>query len=334
MENLSNTNPTSFIFRENVWYCNVIICGILGVISLYLVIALIFHHLKIEKPRKQRFLQLTWEDKFAVLSKFSCIIIGVASLIRNWMFFGRVIFEYHVIFNNYSSHNLMVDGSAVCDTILTLGNMSFTVASGLVYLFLWFRQRVFYIHPSLKILNNKLVQGFSNSVMIIWLLYYLTTGLCYFILVRYDFRQEGGCVINQNSLHTLLNLIVSWATVSIVMQIILLGLFAYPILKRASWRVHHEHDHHNSCLIIRVKKAIILTSISLLIDVFSITSSLLFNPGNTNEVLFDFSLNLMINHLVTIACFDHWKELLWPWNFKISEKLHQNGKKSETTSLA
>ena len=29
-----------------------------------------------------------------------------------------------------------------------------------------------------------------------------------------------------------------------------------------------------------------------------------------------YDINLAINQLVTIACFDQWKKLLWPWNTK------------------
>ena len=335
MENLTDSNQTSFNFRLDVWYGNVISSGLLGVISSYLVVALIFFEIKIEKPRKQPFLKLSLENKLAVLSKFTCIVIGVASVIRQWNAFGRMFFEYEVVFGDHADG--LINGleiKKICETFSRLGNIALTMGSGLVYLFLWFRQRVFYIHPSLKILNNKLVRVFSNSIMVAWFLYYFSLYFCYFILVHYHYKKQGGCLVTERAYDSYSSLIVSWTVISILMQIILLGLFIYPILKRALWKGHQSTDR-NFCLMKRVKKAVILASICLATDLLSIGATRIFFLKNSNSVIFPFSTNLVINHFVTIACFDHWKKILWPWNLKSGEESRQSRRKSDAiTSMS
>ena len=314
MDYPTNTTPeTSFVFRPNVWYSNIIISGILGVISLYLVTALIFYEFKEKAPKKQRFLQMSMERKFAVLSKYTCIIIGITSLIRHCIGFARMLFEYNAVFSNHSQgQHEFRDYTSTCTTLSTLANFTITVGSGLVFSFLWFKQRVFYIHPCLKKLNNKIVLSISNGVMVIWLLYFVTLGFCYFILVHYYFNKQGGCLVTESSHDAYFFLIISWTAISILMQITLLGLFIYPMLKRTLWQSNQNHERSNG-LMKRVKKAILLASICLATDLLSILATQFLFVKNANEVIFPFSINLVINHLVTIACFDYGKQLLWPW---------------------
>ena len=216
----------------------------------------------------------------------------------------------------------------ICETFSRLGNISLTLGSGLVYLILWLRQVVFYIHPFLKVLNNKLVRIFSNSIMVAWFLYYFSLYLCYFILVHYHYKKQGGCLVTESSYDPYLSLIVLWTVISILMQIILLGLFIYPILKRASRKSHLSTDR-NFRLMERVKKAVILASICLATDLLSIVVPSILFLENSNGVTFPLGTNLVINHFVTIVCFDHWKKLLWPWNHKSDGESRQNRRKSD-----
>ena len=333
MDNLTDTTPkTSFVFRPNIWFSNIIISGILGVISLYLVTALIFYEFKQKTSKKQRFRQMSMERKFAVLSKYACIIIGITSLIRHCSGFARMLFEYKAVFTNHpqGQHHLR-DYTSTCKTFSILANFTITFGSGLVFSFLWFKQRVFYIHPCLKKLNNKIVQGISNGVMVIWFLYYVSLYFCYFILVHYHFNKQGGCLVTESSHDAYFFLIISWTSISILMQIVLLGLFIYPMLKRTLWQSDQNHERSNG-LMQRVKKATLLASICLATDLLSILATQFLFVKNANAVIFPFSINLVINHLVTIVCFDHWKNLLWPWYHKPSNDSHQSRAKSDGIS--
>ena len=88
------------------------------------------------------------------------------------------------------------------------------------------------------------------------------------------------------------------------MQISLLALFIYPILKKTL-----RTNRQNNCnlnLIRKVKKAIILALICVGTDIATLV--LYFT------VYWLLEINLIINLFVTIASFDCWKKLLWPWN--------------------
>ena len=332
----NQTNATSQnIFRPSIWYGNVVTSGFLGVITSYIVIALIFYEVKATKEKRHSFRQLPLEKKFAVLSKYTCIIIGIASLLKHCNGFGSMLFEYNAVcVNNTTELDQTLDFTSICRPFAKLDIITLTVGTGLVYLFLWLKQRVFYIHPSLKVLNNNVVQRISKGIIIMWFLYYFTLCFCYFFLVHYHFNKQSGCLVTESSLDAYFYLILSWTATSILMQISLLGLFVYPILKRTLWQSNDNQERSN-CLRKRVKKAILLASISLATDLLSILANLFLFEKNANEVSFPFSLNLEINFLVTIACFDHWKKMLWPWNFKFGKESHFDRRKSDAiTSMS
>ena len=82
----------------------------------------------------------------------------------------------------------------------------------------------------------------------------------------------------------------------------------------------------------RVKKATLLASICLAADLLSILATQFLFVKNANAAIFPHNINLVINHLVTIAYFDHWKQLLWPWYHKPSNGSRQSRAKSDGIS--
>ena len=317
MENSTNFNQSvGFTFKLHVWILDTAIDGTLLVISVYLLSALVFYQLKIEQPRKKRFFSLSVEQKYKVLSKYACILIAVSSFLRLSVSFSGLWLDFYIV-----NYNLTVSEEAmikpVCKALPTLRNLALTIGTGLVFLFLWFRQRIFYIHPSLKILSNKCLRIFSFGIIIGWLLFCIALYPAYFILVRFHYVKNIGCMVQKETFKSYLYLTLCWATMSIFIQISLLFLFIYPILKRSAWISHQKNEQQNpSDLINRVKKAIILALIAFATDIFSILANALLGVENTTKPTFDFGANLIVNQLVTIACFDYWRQLLWPWNLK------------------
>ena len=260
---------------------------------------------------------MSMERKFAVLSKYTCITIGIISLIRHCSGFAGMLFEYNAVFTNHSQEQHQFhDYTSTCKTFSTFANFTITFGSGLVFSFLWYKQRVLSIHPCLKKLNNKIVQGIRNGVTVIWFLYHVSLNFCYFILVHYHFNKQGGCLVTESSHDACFFLIICWTSISILMQIIFLGLFIYPMLKRTLWNSNQNHERSND-LMKRIKKAILFASMCVVTDLSILVTQFLI-VKNTYVVIFAFSINLVINHLVTIACFDHWKRLLWSWCHKPS----------------
>ena len=171
------------------------------------------------------------------------------------------------------------------------------------------------------------MRWFSTSILVTFVIYFLSSGACVILFFKIDFSEEHGCFIKENSRARALFILMIWNMVSVLMQVLLLGLFIYPILKQTSWQGHQWSNQH---LIKRVKKAIVFTAISLLTDFAPLVAIVCVHVKITNSFFFTYSLTFIINHLVTIACFDNWKQLLWPWKLKRSnEKSNRNKNKSE-----
>ena len=324
MENVSIGNQT-YNFNYDIWHADIIINGILAILSAYITTALVYHETRIES-KKNKFSRLPIEHKFALISRLLFILIAVISLFRNIT--ACVLLSMVEIREERTGIILMVHRNATelqCKVLAKLVTVLLTLGIALVHLFLWFRQRLFFVQPPLKVLSNKFVKSISFSIIIVWLIFYTSTITCYLILVQHHFNHE--CSIVQSTENHPLYLATSWGFVNIVMQIGLLALFLYPMLKKRFWKTHK--DSRNSLLMRRVKKAVALTSTCLLSDIViaAVSLSILKNIS----LFAIFSINLLVNLLVIVGCFDNWQQLLWPWQLKPQKALtREQGKTAET----
>ena len=307
MENI--TECTALEFKLEYWIINNAIRGLVSVIFLYILLALLYHEIRLEKPRQNGLLRLPIEEKYRVLSKYTCISIAIAFLVY---FVSVTIYRSVERIAVFIGSNLTA-AETVCVVFLPIRHLAFTIGFGLVYLFLWLRQRVIYVHPSLKVLNNKYLSVFSFAVFMTWILFYISVVIVYSIKVQYRLDRKSGCIVDKHSMKTFNEIVFTWAAVSIFMQISLLSLFIYPILKQARWS--DQQNNHN--LMRRVKKAVVFASICLGTDIVAIV---LYSFSAIGCVIYSatwtYGITLLINHLITIGCFDDWKKLLWPWNVR------------------
>ena len=307
MENTTG-NYTNIIFDEPSWLTNAVTDSCLLVIGIYVFTALLIHELKVEKKRKKRFCNLSSELKYAVISKHTCMLVALISLIRQLTAIGSLWSERQVALFGFKEEHVR-KAEVTCQVLSRVEIITLTLGMGFVYFYLWLRQRIFYVHPSLKMLNNKIVKSISVAIAIVWCVYMAPVLIFYLMFVSYHFK-SGFCQVDDNSTNSYLKLLLSWALISILMQLALLGLFVYPILRQ---------KRSKPSLIHRVKKALILTVISLVTDVSALTLTYVFYRTNAITIFLLYSLDLLVNHLVTIFCFDHWKAMLWPWT-KINQE--------------
>ena len=311
MEVSTNFSQTAFMFRREIWISDFVINCILAFISLYLLVALLYQTIITKKRDKTNFFRLTLEEKYGVLSNYTCIAIAVVSFIRHLCCIGLFLVEWYAI----SSKQSMLQNHAaeiVCRVLSRITTISFGTGGSMIYLFLWFRQSVFYVHSSLQVLNNKFVQIFSFVIFILYVLFCIALLTAYLFTIRYELNEEGLCLFEIGKAIVYAAMIICWTSVAILMQIALLGLFIYPMLKQALWR-QNQQEEPSSRLMTRVKKAVYLAITCFVTDIFSGVSLFFLYEKNSNNPMFLYSFNLLINHLVTIVCFDHWKKLLWPW---------------------
>jgi len=317
-------------FIKTIWNINTGIHSFLALVSLYFAITLIYHHIKLNKPSIDGFFRQSIEKRYSVLTKYTCISIAIASLSRHFISLIYQVTRINRFFSNASLPPSSNDDTNICVGPYYVGNTFQTVGSGLVYLFLWFRQRIFYVNPSLRI-SNSCLRVFSFAILILWILFWISLLIAYFIMIQFHFENKVGCVFESDSKIAYFKMVLAWTAVSFFMQIGLLVLFVFPIFNRSLWR-NQQRNERNSRLMKRVKKAVILTSVCLGTDIVTFIVLVLLYEEYGNFVYSTYSINLVINHLVTIACFDYWKKLLWPWNVNCGAVCWLTSRREEISS--
>ena len=317
MKNVTDFNKPSFTFRIDVWITEILFDSILVLISSYILIALLYFQINVEKSTPVKFFQLNLEKKYGVLSKLMCILIAIFSVLLQLDSVAQLVADGNTFVYSGSTQQTHVHEVA-CKVLSHVAGATLFPGSFMVYLFLWLRQSIFYVHPCLKCLFNKCLQITSIAVLIFCCLSFLSFFVIYLIYIRYELNEDGVCHFELNTGDDMSSgeiIIFSWTILSVAMQITLLGLFVYPLLKRTAWQ-NNQQDQQNFHLIRKVKKAVFLASMCLVTDLLAVGTLTLVQQENTNNATFMYNVNLVINHLATIVCFDHWKKLLWPWKIK------------------
>ena len=99
---------------------------------------------------------------------------------------------------------------------------------------------------------------------------------------------------------------------SILIQLCLLRLFIYPLLKPTIQLRNQNQTPRGNFFIRKVKKAVVLAMICFVTDILSCLVLIALFEENTNNPTFPYSTNPVITHLATIFWFEDWKEMLWP----------------------
>ena len=322
------TNETTNLamLRDEDHIPSSIVSIVLSVATAYLLLAIIVYLIQIIKKKKIHSSTSTQEKKYGFLSLIVCLLVTIFSLIRNLTSAGGFLFLESLSKLNYTSEEskqkLMADIQLSCDIGVGTGNISFTLGTGFVYLFLWLRQRIFYIHPVFCSLRNKCISVSSFVLIIVWFFYDVFTSVTYFAFVRFKFNEKvKSCVLSSEmSITWFLGIIISWATTSILMQLILLALFIYPLLRQNSWR--RKNNVNDTALLNRVKKAVLLTTCSLITDIAALILTLIFDSAVT--VVF-YNINLFVNNIIIVGCFDQWKTIIWPFKKNlVNNSSHKN----------
>ena len=318
MENLSYFNNASNTFNQGIWTNDLVFSSILLIISLYLSIALMYYQIKVEKPLETEFFRLKLEKKYRVISKYICILIGIFSVIRT---LGDIVVksaEWSAAFSIESVLSTNADAIG-CNVVTQISTSAVVFGHVFVFVFLWLRQSIFYVQPTLNVLYNNKLKAFSVFILVFYLVFGLSLFIAFSIVVRYALNSAGFCIIqpvvnNDTSFVLIMN---AWNCLSIAMQVSLLGLFIYPLLKQATWNQNQPGTQNHRMLRV-VKKAVVLASACLVTDICTlIYVGLAISSGKNNQrTHVVYSGNLVVNYLVTIACFGYWKKLLWPWSIK------------------
>ena len=246
----TQNNETIDFLDHNDEIARTVVYGIYLVIAVYVFSALLYHEMSAEK-RKKSFFTLSLEAKYERICKWISISVSASAILKLLLKFSIILLRKYAVMFQLDSET----GGIICAVVPRVDSFVLTFGVSVVYLFLWFRQRIFYIHPSMCVSHNKVVRLISAAVAIVWVLYYLAILLCFFIPVEFAFEHEICVRANPISKERDFNIVLSWLSLSIFMQVVLLGLFIYPIITKAT--LHTSKNSQTSKLVKRVKKAVI-----------------------------------------------------------------------------
>ena len=288
-------------------------------------VALMYHQVKVEKSTKQKFKQIPLELRYRILSRYTCNACAFASIFSHVIAFGVLTLSGNKIIFNLSWHQSTAD--YICDVLSCFGIFFFGLNANLFILFLWLRQRIFYVHPCMEMMNFKFaIKSLSFTILFASLLSFLSVCFSFMVVIRYRFSKND-CALKVGLHKDFEKLVVAWSLTSILVQISLLFLFVYPIYKLKGRRNNERVAKLRRDAI----KAAVLASICFLTDLLSCIVVASFSESNANLRVLPGSLNLVINQLVAVVCFPQWKQFLWPWNAIANRSLKNRDEVSPTT---
>jgi len=217
----------------------------------------------------------------AMLSNFFCVVVNVLS-------------------NNYSYNEPCHNCFALCK----LYDFAIFFTYFAILLFLWLRQRSFYLHPSLSVLNQFLPIRLLNWTSLLL----LTVGVAVPAVVwlsgdNYTSSKTFVCVLKSVT-EVNMNPWIVGLVLSLICQCMLLGLVVYPMYKQADVRKK------------RVYRFIIRTSATAIVCIIGNFTTLglpYILAQTTRQFLFISTvvdINLLINVFSLVFSFEVWGDIL------------------------
>ena len=159
-----------------------------------------------------------------MLSKYTCIVIGVFSVLRCASDIRVKFAELNEVFSN-KSVPLSNAAEIACHVLPQASVLAICFGYYFIYTFLWLRQSSFYTHSVLKVLHNNKLKTFSWFILSSYFFTALSFFTVHLILERYGFSKTGFCLLQvEANIFTLyLQFLVRWNVLSMVMQTSLLG---------------------------------------------------------------------------------------------------------------
>lgn len=295
------------------WSTNLFTAAAPACLSLYAAFGLVTYEVTLRRRSRYQIggqsTRVSAEKRLSMISRILCIITSflVASL---------SVLQIQVLLSEQAIYlDLKVSPEFICVFLASLRDWILVAMTTLVYSFLWARQRVFYINPALRQLNGPVLRIFSHVVAAFWSLYFISSTILLLGFMRWDFVENKGCRPARYKIPVIDGHFKSWIVCCAVMQLSVLILFIYPIIKRST--MTRAGLNTNSKLFHRVRKAAILTVVCIATDVISFCVAFLI----TNKAISLFCINACVNQYSMIFCFDYWKIILCP----CTKKKHRIG---------
>ena len=251
---------------------------------------------------------------YPTISKIIFLLVNILVFARCVCAISYLGFQLNtdlIISGNLSEENIIY-ATAKCEAAYGFINITLFIGTGLIYFFLWIRQRIFYLHSELIVLSNKYVRFISFGSIVVLILWEVGIIACYFIFVH-----RRLCLFPDfKTISWLRTVNILWIIKTIVLDLLLLSLFIFPLIKYQSWRKNNKINglHSTSTLNKTVKKVTLLSVIASVSDILVVLIVPIFQISYFIYIAL-FNLTMLINLFAAIGCFDDWKSILCPCKF-------------------
>ncbi|XP_077969702.1 uncharacterized protein LOC144424362 [Styela clava] len=176
----------------------------------------------------------------------------------------------------------------------------------LTYLVLWLRQRVIYSNPALKHLTNIVSRSLSILALAILVVGLVANYFKYALSFHHSITKFG-CVVSKAYISPL----TSWLMIgisTIVLQMLLLGLFLHPLRKHQS-----NADDGKESLKPVIQRAFFAALACTLSELIS--TAMTFGLGRKDAYIISIfmRIRMFMNVVTIIASFPDWKTTILPW---------------------
>ncbi|XP_039270453.2 uncharacterized protein LOC120345122 [Styela clava] len=313
--------------KQSLWVANVAVAIIGIVYGVYVTAVLIINELRRKKGLKNCANRNARERKIGGMARGLCIggsfVLTIFSALKLSTSFV----------DGQSQQIIFVKFSYDCNALGKSREICLIICFFIIYFFLWTRQRIFYIHKALSHLNSRKLSTISYVILILWVTYAICASCCLMVIVHYEHKPGLGCVTASDTAKYLRAILISYVIVSTLMQVSLLYLFVYPIISRSALASNSSNDNRSRTRVMgRVKKAIILTLICIFTDIISLVISIVSFSKETNMFSSTYIINLIVNVMCIIFCFDNWNKMLIPcWKTTREERAKALGNMPSTS---
>ena len=232
------------------------------------------------------------QKKIEPPTRLLCLIAAVFALLR-------FILDIIEIFHSQISRDS-------CRWLRQVKAILYCGAITCIYLVLWLRQRHFYSLPALEYLSSRTIRFFSGSVVFIMVAANLVTIVLYVATRGYESTNRG-CTVAWSTVWTkLLGLLLFLFTASF--QIILVGLFIYPLYNRrksSNLPKNEKETQQIKRVSIAAVVAVVITAIVSLLSVTALSG----NYGALRQTIY--SIDTFISLLCIIFSFKDWRARLF-----------------------
>ena len=285
---------------------------ILAFLSLYLLMVLSFYFYK-NKSKLNLFIFPHKKMNYPTISKIIFLVVNIlvfARCVCAVIYFGFKLNTDVIISGNLSKEEkIYVD--ARCQAALGFFDITLFIKTGLIYFFLWIRQRIFYVHSKFKVFCNKCVRFISFGSVFGMLLWEVAIIVCYFIFVYHRLCSNP----DFKTVSWLWTINILWEVKTIVIDLLLLSLFVFPLIKHQNRRKNKLSGLNSTSVLNKtVKKVLFLSVISLISDISVVIVEYLLQLEFIISIALS-NISMLINLFAAIGCFNNWKSILCPCKF-------------------